>query len=190
MQEGSNSSRADRIRKPLLVPGNSSSDHLSGDSPTAYSVDTYIQIDADAARLHTDGADPLTLPRHPFAEAAASQSLANGALHTAQPAGASHLLPRPEGIGESAGSSGGEVVMDVNVLTTQEPVTATGTASGKAVDGDGRSPSVSPQPTRESGHGDVPTDVEEVALSGYIAAHRVFLRFICLFLDGNRCICT
>ncbi len=167
MQEGSNSSRDDRIKKPLLVPGNSSSDHLSGDSPTAPSGDTYIEIDADAAQLHSDGADSLTQPPHPFPAAAASERPATGALHTAQPPGGSQLLPRPEGFAESAGS-GGDVVMDVDALTTQEPVTASGTA----VDGDGRSPSVSPQPTRESGSGDVPTDVEEVSLSPPTAPQR------------------
>ena len=167
MQESSNSSRADRIRKPLLVPGNSSSDPLCGNSPTASSADTYIQIGADAEHPYTDGADSLTPPSHPIAPAVALDGLANSAPDPAHPAGGDDFLPRPEGFAETAGSSGRDVVMDV--LTTQEPVTANGTASGGAKDGDARSASVSPQPTRESGHGDVPTDVEEV-LPGPVTA--------------------
>ncbi len=159
MPEGPTSSRTDRIEDPLLIPGRGSSaysDPLSGDSPTASSDDTYIQVDDYAA--YPDGA--VSSSAQPYSTVSAANGLERHS--SAVPQAEHHFSQREEGSAETAHTSSGEhVVMDV--LTTQEPVTANGTADGTIETvNNNRDSSASPQPTRESGHGEVPTDVDEV----------------------------
>ncbi len=159
MPEGPTSSRIDRIEDLLLIPGHGSSaysDPLSGDSPTASSDDTYIQVDDNAA--FPDGAVSSSSQAYSTVRAANGLEPHSCALPQAE-----HHSSLGEGSAETAPTrSGDHVVMDV--LTTQEPVTANGTADGAIETNDNRDSAASPQPTRESGHGEVPTDVDEVLI--------------------------
>ena len=159
MPEGSTSSRTDRIKDPLLIPGHGSSaypDSLSGDSPTASSDDTYIQVDDYAALQQPDGA--VSSSYQPCSTVSAADGLEP--LSSGHPQAEHHLSQEERSADTAHTSSGDHVIMDV--LTTQEPVTANGTADGAIETADFRDSSASPQPTRESGHGEVPTDVDEV----------------------------
>ena len=185
MPEGSTSSRTDHIKDRLLTPGpgNSAySDPLSGDSPTASSSDTYIQIDDYAAHQHADSALSPSLQQSTRAAAGPSGF---GADSSALPQAEQHCLGAEGGAETAHSHSGDHIVMDV--LTTQEPVTANGTADGAIETTDShRDSSVSPQPTRESGHGDVPTDVEEVPLVADLCL-AMHLSWCGLLLGPTRC---
>ena len=171
------SCRTDRIEDPLLTAGNTSSvysDPLSGDSPTASSGDTYIQVDHYAADQNSDSA--VSLSPEPFSTASAADG--HRPHSTKQPQGQQHLPHQREVSPETSHSrSVDHVVMDV--LTTQEPVTANGTADGAIeTTAENRDSSVSPQPTRESGHGEVPTDVDEVLRLASLCDARLLVRLL------------